>query len=68
MRTLSWILLLHRECKSAGYDQVQPEHLKCGGTRSLYLDQTSANAIIELECVPQSLKLGIVKPLYKGGS
>ena len=53
--------------KSAGYDQVQPEHLKYGGpTLYIWIKQV-ANAIIELECVPESLKVGIVTPLYKGG-
>ena len=52
--------------KSAGHDQVQPEHLKYGGAAlSLWIKQV-ANAIIELESIPQSLKLGIVIPLYKG--
>ena len=52
--------------KSAGHDQVQPEHLKYGGaTLSLWIKQV-ANAIIELESVPQSLKLGIVTPSVQG--
>ena len=53
--------------KSAGYDLVQPEHLKYGGAAlSLWIRQV-VNAIIEFECVPESLELGIVIPLYKGG-
>ena len=52
--------------KSAGHDQVQPEHLKYGGAAlSLWIKQV-ANAIIELESVPQSLKLGIVTPSVQG--
>ena len=53
--------------KSAGYDQVQPEHLKCSGPALYIWIKQVANAIIELECVPESLKVGIVTPLYKGG-
>ena len=53
--------------KSAGYDQVQPEHLKYGGPALYIWIKHVANAIIELECVPESLKVGIVTPLYKGG-
>ena len=53
--------------KSAGHDQVQPEHLKYGCTvLSLWIKQM-VNAIIEFESVPVSLKLGIITPLYKGG-
>ena len=53
--------------KSAGYDQVQPEHLKYGGPALYVWIKQVANAMIELECVPESLKVGIVTPLYKGG-
>ena len=53
--------------KAPGHDQVQPEHLKYGGTAlSIWIKQV-ANAIIELESIPRSLKLGIVTLLYKGG-
>ena len=38
-----------------------------GGTAlSLWILQV-ANAIVEFECIPESLKLGIVTPIYKGG-
>ena len=46
--------------KSAGYDQVQPEHLKYGGPALYIWIKQVANAMIELECVPESLKVGIV--------
>ena len=53
--------------KSAGYDQVQPEHLKYSGPTFYIWIKQVANAIIELEYVPESLKVGIVTPLHKGG-
>ena len=53
--------------KSAGHDLLQPEHLKHGGEALKIWIQQVCNAIVELESVPNSLKLGIVTPIYKGG-
>ena len=47
--------------KAAGHDRVQAEHLKCRG-RDWILQ--ICNAITELEHVPDSLKIGIITPLY----
>ena len=52
--------------KSAGHDLLQPEHLKHGGEALKIWIQQVCNAIVELS-VPNSLKLGIVTPIYKGG-
>ena len=45
----------------------QPEHLKHSGEVLKIWIQQVCNAIVELESVPNSLKLGIVTPIYKGG-
>ena len=51
--------------KSAGHDLLQPEHLKHGGeVLNIWIQQVCN---VELESVPDSLKLGIVTPIYKGG-
>ena len=53
--------------KAAGHDLLQAEHLKYGGpTLSKWIEQI-CNAIKDLECIPDSLKIGIVVPVYKGG-
>ena len=53
--------------KSAGHDMIDPEHIKYGGEILKIWIQQVCNAIVELEHVPESLKLGIVTPIYKGG-
>ena len=53
--------------KSAGHDMIDPEHIKYGGEILQIWIQQVCNAIVELEHVPESLKLCIVTPLYKGG-
>ena len=53
--------------KSAGHDLLQPEHLKYGGEVLKIWIQHVCNAVVEFESVPDSLKLGIVTPIYKGG-
>ena len=53
--------------KAAGHDGVQAEHLKCGGLILRDWILQICNAITELEHVPDSLKIGIITPLYKGG-
>ena len=52
--------------KSAGHGLLQPEHLKHGGEALKICYQQVCNAVIELESVPDSLKLEIVTPIYKG--
>ena len=53
--------------KSAGHDLLQPEHLKHGGEFLKIWIQQVCNAVVELESMPNSLKQGIVTPIYKGG-
>ena len=53
--------------ESAGHDMIDPEHIKYGGEILNIWIQQVCNAIVELEHVPESLKLGIVTPIYKGG-
>ena len=53
--------------KAAGQVGVQAEHLKCGGLILRDWILQICNAITELEHVPDSLKIGIITPLYKGG-
>ena len=51
--------------KSAGHDLLQLEHLKHGGEALKIWIQQVCNAIVELESMPNSLKLRIVTPIYK---
>ncbi len=52
--------------KAAGLDHLQAEHLKLGGDcLALWLTNVF-NSIIELEVVPDALKEGVIKPIYKG--
>ena len=44
-----------------------PEHLKLGGVVLRTWLLQVYNAIIELEAIPSTLKLGIITPVYKGG-
>ena len=53
--------------KSAGHDMLQAEHLKYGGPVLHEWIRQICNSIIDLEHVPDSLKMGIVIPVYKGG-
>ena len=53
--------------KSAGHDMLQAEHLKYGGPILHEWIRQICNSIIDLEHVPDSLKMGIVIPVYKGG-
>ena len=53
--------------KSAGHDMIDPEHIKYGGEILKIWIHEICNAIVELEHVPESLKLGIVTLIYKGG-
>ena len=53
--------------KAAGHDGVQAEHIKYGGLILRNWILQICNAIVELECVPASLKIGIITPVYKGG-
>ena len=53
--------------KSAGHDLLQPKHLKHDGEVLKIWIQQVCDAIVELESMPNSLKLGIVTPIYKGG-
>ena len=52
--------------KSGGYDHLQPEHLRHGGKLLIVWLQQVCNTIIENEIVPDSFKLGVVSPVYKG--
>ena len=52
--------------KAAGHDLLQPEHLKYGGEVIRIWVQQISNAIVELESVPDALRMGIVTPIYKG--
>jgi len=52
--------------KAAGHNLLQPEHLKYGGEIIRIWVQQISNAIVELESVPDALKMGIVTPIYKG--
>ena len=53
--------------KAAGHDRGQAEHVKYGGPTLRNWILQICNAIIELECIPDSLKTGIITPIYKGG-
>ena len=53
--------------KCGGIDGLQAEHLKFGGKSLVLWVQQVCNAIVELETVPDAMKLGVVRPIYKGG-
>ena len=53
--------------KAAGHDLLQAEHLKYGGPALRKWIEQICNAITDLECVPDSLKIGIIIPVYKRG-
>ena len=52
--------------KAGGLDHLQAEHLKFGGNSLVLWVQQVCNAIVELETIPDVLKLGVVDPIYKG--
>ena len=51
--------------KSGGADYLNPEHLKYGGY-ALHAWLRIFTAILCLESIPPSLKLGVIIPVYKG--
>ena len=53
--------------KAAEHGGVQAEHVKYGGPTLRNWILQICNAILELECIPDSLKTGIIAPIYKGG-
>ena len=52
--------------KASGLDHLQAEHLKFGGNSLVLWVQQVCNAAVELETIPDVLKLGVVNPVYKG--
>ena len=56
-----------KEGKSAGLNGLQGEHLKFGGNAVVVWLKEVLNAIIELEVVPEVLKMGAIVLVYKGG-
>ena len=53
--------------KACGHDGISAEHLKWGGeTLHLWL-LGICNAIIQMEEIPCTFKLGSICPVYKGG-
>ena len=52
--------------RAGGLDYFQAEHLKFGGNSLVLWVQQVSNAAIELEIIPDVLKLGVVNPVYKG--
>ena len=53
--------------KSAGHDSLQAEHLKYGGPTLRKWIHQICNYIVDVEHIPDSLKIGTVIPVYKGG-
>ena len=53
--------------KAAGHGGVQAEHVKYGGPTLRNWILQICNAILEVECIPDSLKTGIITPIYNGG-
>ena len=64
---LDCVLKKLKSGKAAGHDGVQAEHLQYGGPILRGWILQICNAIIELECIPDCLKTGIITPVYKGG-
>ena len=52
--------------KSAGPDGLVAEHLQGGGRMLVKWLTRLLNAVVELEVIPDSLKSGLVIPIYKG--
>lgn len=55
-----------RKLRSRKADGVLTEHVLYGGELLKVWLKRIFNIIIKLECIPKCLKLGVVKPLYKG--
>ena len=53
--------------KAAGHDLLQAENLKYGGPALRKWIEQICNAITDLKCVPDSLKICIIIPVCKGG-
>ena len=53
--------------KAPDPDNILAEHLIEGGDIVITWMMGILNAIVELECVPDSLKCGNIIPVYKGG-
>ncbi len=51
--------------KAGEHDGLQPEHLKHGGEALKIWVRQICNSIIELEVIPDVLKLGVICPVYK---
>ena len=58
--------LIMKSGKAGGLDHLQAEHLKFGGNSLVLWVQQVCNAAVELETIPDVLKLGVVNPVYKG--
>ena len=56
-----------KSSRSAGHDMLQAEHLKYGGPILRRWIEQICNSIADLESVPDSLKTGIIIPVYIGG-
>ena len=52
--------------KAGSLDHLQAEHFKYGGNSLVLWIQQVCNAIVELEAIPNVLKMGVVNPIYKG--
>ena len=53
--------------KASGWDMIEPEHVKFGGTKLVSVLTGIYNAILNTEKVPDHFKLGIMVPIPKGG-
>ena len=52
--------------KATGHNGIQTEHLKYGGPMLQDRILQVCNAIVDVESIPNSLKTGIITPVYKG--
>ena len=52
--------------KAAGHDGLRAEYLKYGGPMLRDWILQVCNAIVDVESIPNSLKTGIITPVYKG--
>ena len=53
--------------KAAGPDGLLAEHFKFAGEHVIIWLRNIMNGIIELEAIPDFMKMGLVVPVYKGG-
>ena len=67
MEEIDAVLRKLKFSRSAGHDMLQAEHLKYGGPILRRWIEQICNSIADLESVPDSLKTGIIIPVYKGG-